>query len=119
MLEFDEFLKIGGCSKNKHLYVGEPKSEEEQQLIDCRNDFYQTYSNVIVSIFAKKVDKEKAVIKFSERELSVDLPMPENRTFKVVYPLYGPIDPSGCTFKVMGTKVELNLKKGWLLFHPM
>jgi len=112
VLEFEQFLKINGCSKNKHLYVGEPKSEKEQQLIDCRNDFYQTYGNVIVSIFAKKVEKEKAVVQFAERELSVDLPMPDNKRFTVVYPLYGPIDPSGCTFKVMGTKVELILKKG-------
>jgi hypothetical protein len=115
VLEFEEFLKINGCSKNKHLYVGEPKSEEEQQLIDCRNDFYQTYGNVIVSIFAKNVEKEKAVVRFAEHELSVDLPMPGSKRFTVVYPLYGPIDPSGCTFKVMGTKVELNLKKGELL----
>jgi len=109
-------LKINGCAKSKHLFVGAPKSEEEEQLIECRNDFYQTYTNVIVSIFAKKVDKESAKIVFGERELNVDLPMPDNKRFKISYPLYGPIDPEKSTYKIMGTKVELNLKKG--VFFP-
>lgn len=112
VLEFDEFLKIEGCAENLHLFVGAPKTKEESELVVCRNDFYQTYTNIIVSIFAKKVDKDAAKVVFSERELSVDLPMPDNKRFKVVYPLYGPITPEACTFKIMGTKVELNLKKG-------
>lgn len=118
VLEFDQFLKIAGCAQDKHLFVGQPKTEEEEQLVECRNDFYQTYGNVIVSIFAKKVDKDAATVEFEERELRVDLPMqvtaqggPKVQRFKMTYPLYGPIDPAGCTYKVMGTKVELNLKK--------
>ena len=118
VLEFEQFLKINGCAKSKHLFVGAPKSEEEEQLIECRNDFYQTYTNVIVSIFAKKVDKESAKIVFGERELNVDLPMPDNKRFKISYPLYGPIDPEKSTYKIMGTKVELNLKKGVFLPPP-
>lgn len=115
VLEFEEFLKIGGCKEDRHCFVGEPKSETEEELVECRNDFYQTFTNVIVSIFAKKVEKEKAKIEFRERELEVDLPMPDRKRFKVTYPLYGKIDPEGCTFKVMGTKVEVNLKKGGVI----
>ena len=97
VLEFDEFLKIAGCAEDAHLYVGAPKSAAEEELVACRNDFYQTYTNVIVSIFAKKVDKDHAKIEFAERELRVDLPMPDNKHFRCVYPLYGPITPEECT----------------------
>ncbi|KAI5805940.1 HSP20-like chaperone [Geopyxis carbonaria] len=111
VLEFDQFLKIEGCANNRHLFVGAPKSLEEEELVQCRNDFYQTYTDVIVSIFAKKVDKDNATIEFDERELRVDLPMPDKKRFKITYPLYGKIDPEKSEFKIMGTKVELKLKK--------
>jgi hypothetical protein len=111
VLEFDEFLKIAGCSKNRHLFVGPPKSDEEEELVQCRNDFYQTYTNVIVSIFAKKVDKDSASIKFERQVLKLDLPMPDKKRYKIDVPLYGPIDPEGSVYKIYGTKVELNLKK--------
>lgn len=77
-----------------------------------RNDFYQTYTDVIVSIFAKKVDKERAKIEFLPNELKVDLPMPDNKRFKVDFPLYATIDPAASTSMVLTTKVELKLKKG-------
>jgi hypothetical protein len=118
VLEFDQFLKIPGCAKNRHLFLGAPTSNtsnpasDKIEEITCRNDFYQTYSNVIVSIFAKKVDKEKAKVNFSERELTVDLPMADKKRFMITYPLYAAIDPSACTFKILGTKVEIHLKKG-------
>jgi hypothetical protein len=111
VLEFEEFLKIKGCSENRHLYVGAP-TEGDEELVTCRNDFYQTYTNVIVSIFAKKVDKEAAVVRFEEKTLEVDFKMEGGKRFKQEYPLYGPIDPEKSTYKIMGTKVEMNLKKG-------
>lgn len=80
--------------------------------INCRNDFYQTYSDVIVSIFSKKVDKERAKIEFTEQELRVDLPMPNSKRYKTSFPLYGPITPEECSFMVLTTKVEIKLKKG-------
>ena len=80
--------------------------------INRRNDFYQTYSDVIVSIFSKKVDKERAMVEFTEQELKVDLPMPDSKRYKMSFPLYGPISPGECSFMVLATKVEIKLKKG-------
>jgi len=111
VLEFDQFLKISGCATNKHLFVGAPKTEEEKP-VSCRHDFYQTYTHVIVSIFAKGVDKSRASVSFSEQQLDVDLPMPASQRCKVSFPLYGIIDPSECQYKVLTAKVELKLKKG-------
>jgi len=38
--------------------------------------------------------------------------MPDNKRYKVSFPLYGAIDPAGCEYKVLTTKIELKLKKG-------
>jgi CS domain len=67
---------------------------------------------VIVSIFAKKVDKDRASVNFLEKQLDVDLPMPGNKRYKVSFPLYASIDPTGCEYKILTTKIELKLKKG-------
>ena len=67
---------------------------------------------MIVSIFARKVDKEKAKIEFRQQELYVDLPMPDNKRFKQTFPLYGLIDSGDSTYVVLTTKVEIKLKKG-------
>ncbi|PUU77417.1 HSP20-like chaperone [Tuber borchii] len=118
VLEFDQFMKIPGCATGRHLFVGAPKSGDEEELVSCRNDFYQTYTDVIVSIFAKKVDKTRAEVHFSERQLDVDLPMPDDKRYKVSFPLYGAIDPAGCEYKVLTTKIELKLKKADGLSWP-
>jgi hypothetical protein len=44
VLEFDEFLRIEGCRKGKHLFVGAPKEGDE--LVQCRSDMYQTPTQV-------------------------------------------------------------------------
>lgn len=40
-------------------------------MADCRVDHYQTVDKVHVSIFAKKVDKERSTVKFEETQVSV------------------------------------------------
>lgn len=67
---------------------------------------------VIASVFGKGADKERSKITFEEWELSVDLYLPGSKRFTKTFSLYGPIDPSASTYKVMGTKVELTLVKG-------
>lgn len=48
VLEFDEFLKIGGCKKSRHCFVGQPKprAEGEDELVQCRHDMFQTPTQV-------------------------------------------------------------------------
>ncbi|KAK7203068.1 HSP20-like chaperone [Myxozyma melibiosi] len=114
VLEFDEFLKIPGCKTGKHLYLG-PKEEEKTNVVeevDCRTDFYQTPSTVIVSIFAKQCEESKSTIEFYEEKLVLDLLHLGTKRFKTEFQLFGPIVPEKSKYKVMGTKVELTLAKG-------
>ncbi|KAJ7837001.1 chord-domain-containing protein [Mycena olivaceomarginata] len=104
VLEFDEFMKIEGCKKGRHLFAVKDAKPETEQMTTCRIDHYQTIDRVHVSIFAKKADKERSQISF-------DLYLPDSKRFAKAVPLFGPIDPAASSFSFFGTKVELNLKK--------
>ncbi|KAL8819084.1 MAG: hypothetical protein Q9223_002400 [Gallowayella weberi] len=114
VLEFDEFMKIEGCKqKKRHMFVGKGKKDQgEEALITVRHDFYQTPTTVIASLYLKKIDKHRARIEFSSPdEISLDLPTTDMKRYKSNVPLFGPIDTSKSTSKIMGTKVELTLVK--------
>lgn len=125
VLEFDEFLKIEGCKKGRHLFAGQPKNRngsgkansssvegEEEEKVDCRSDMYQTPTQVICSVFGKGADREASSVKFDEWEMHVDLKLPGNKRFTRSYELYGPVEAPQCSFRIMGTKVEIVLAKG-------
>lgn len=89
-------------------------------LIDIRhyrNDFYQTPTSVNVSLYLKKIDKEKAKVNISSQSIDFDLPTTDNKRYKDTYSLFAPIDPEKSQFRVLGTKLELTLVKadgtGW------
>jgi hypothetical protein len=78
-----------------------------------RHDFYQTPTTAIASFFLKKINKELAKVEFSPTEMSLDLittdPIPKR--YKTVVPLFGPIDTTASSFKIMGTKLEVTFVK--------
>lgn len=43
--------------------------------------------------------------------MTVDLYLPSNKRHLKTFALYGPIDASSSTFRIMGTKVEMTLVK--------
>ncbi|CAG8481619.1 8637_t:CDS:2 [Dentiscutata erythropus] len=111
VLEFEEFLKIKGCKKGNHLFVGSSKKEEMEEIIECRHDWYQTPSYVIMSVFCKKIDKERSTISFKEKEMSINLRTADSKIFKEVFPLYQYIEPENSKYEFLSTKVEIKLKK--------
>ncbi len=131
VLEFDEFMKIGGCkSRKRHCYVGKNKqkpptaaaangeptgagADGEEVLENVRNDFYQTPSSVIVSFYLKKIDPARATVSFREDGSTVDLDLPttDGKRYTRSVPLFAPIDPAQSRYKVMGTKLEMVLSK--------
>ncbi|KAG0318972.1 hypothetical protein BGZ99_005363 [Dissophora globulifera] len=122
VLEFDEFLRLKGCrTTNQHLFVG-AKKDNVEELVQCRHDWYQTQTHVNLSIFAKKVDAKSAVVEFKEREVNIDLRMPDGKRFKLDLPLFQPIEPAGSSVEVLGTKVEITMKKAngisWATLEP-
>lgn len=127
-LDFDEFMAIEGCRKGKHLFVGAKRSEEEE-MVECRIDHYQTPREVIVSVFGKGADKEVSKVVFEVEtvrpslsplihpltmgigQMHVDLVLPGRKRFLRSFALFGPIDPAGSSYKIVGTKCEVILAK--------
>jgi hypothetical protein len=120
VLEFDEFMRIAGCTtKAKHCFVGKKKDEQtEEALSEVRNDFYQTATTVIASLYLKKIDKEISKVEFKDANtIELDLRTTDKKRYRTEMPLFGSIDPGKSAFKIMGTKLELTLAKadglGW------
>ncbi|KAG9235647.1 Pyruvate/Phosphoenolpyruvate kinase-like domain-containing protein [Amylocarpus encephaloides] len=119
VLEFDEFMKIEGCkTKDRHLFIGNGDKKAAKLgggglLETVRYDFYQTATSAIGSFFLKKINKETAVVEFSDNELTLDLSTTDAtpKRYKAVIPLFGPIDTKASTFKILGTKLEVNFVK--------
>ncbi|KIY64878.1 chord-domain-containing protein [Cylindrobasidium torrendii FP15055 ss-10] len=109
VLEFDEFLKIEGCKTGRHLFA--TKAPDTPTLAECRIEHYQTLDKVFVSVYAKRTDKEKSTVTFEEDKVHLDLFFLDTKRFTRTLQLFGPVDPVASTFVVMGTKVDLNLKK--------
>lgn len=84
VLDFDEFLKIEGCKEGRHVFVS--KSNNGEEMVDCRTDWYQTQTNVIFSIFAK--NKEDTQVKFNENSIDIDIKMKGNKRYKKNFPLF-------------------------------
>lgn len=79
-----------------------------------RHEWYQNSQNVIVTIYAKGVHKEKAEIEIQEDSVSVTFPHPSDASssFNLNFdPLFAHIDPTTSKSHVMGTKIELTLTK--------
>jgi len=112
VLEFDEFLKIEGCKTGRHLFAIKDLKPETEQLTTCRIDHYQTPRQVIVSVFGKGADKELSKVTFTADTLEVDLFLPSRKRFTKTWTLYGPIEASASSFKILGTKLEIVLAKG-------
>ncbi|KAI1847298.1 hypothetical protein JX266_006523 [Neoarthrinium moseri] len=125
VLEFDEFMRIEGCKTSpRHLFIGsgedKKKSPSAEETLDTvRHDYYQTPSTVIASFFLKKIDSPKSTVKFQAQTMLLDLVTSDAtpKRYKADVPLYGKIDPEKSTFKIFGTKLEVNLSKadgtGW------
>jgi len=111
VLEFDEFLKITGCTTGKHLFSPTKTTPVTEEAIACRVDHYQTIDQVHVSVFAKQADKARSVIKIEDTQVTLDICLPGQKRFSRVLDLFGPIDPAESSYQFFGTKVELHLHK--------
>lgn len=64
-----------------------------------------------VSLYLKKIDKERARVDLSTDSITFDLPTSDNKRFQDTYKLFAPIDVEKSSFRVLGTKLELTLIK--------
>ncbi|KAH8117296.1 chord-domain-containing protein [Phellopilus nigrolimitatus] len=111
VLEFDEFLKIEGCKKGRHLFAPKKTNDTAEVQTNCGIDHYQTPLTVCVSIFAKQTDRTRSIVNVEENKVDLDLFFLDSKRFTRSLNLFGPIIPEESKYTIMGTKVELILKK--------
>ncbi|KAA6413175.1 MAG: SGS-domain-containing [Lasallia pustulata] len=77
-----------------------------------RHEWYQTPENVIVTLFARGVPKDKATVEIQRQSLAITFPLSTGSDYDLsLEPLFAPIDVASSTSKIMSTKVEFQLKK--------
>lgn len=107
--DFDNFLKQEGCTTGKHVWI---KSKEQKAAeAQCRVDWHQTVPTVCVSIFAKMADPELSYFEVNRVCLKVMIVFGKGSVFQKTFHLNERILPESSSVKMMGTKVEVNLKK--------
>ncbi|XP_065838237.1 cysteine and histidine-rich domain-containing protein 1-like [Oscarella lobularis] len=108
--DFDQFLKQKECAKGDHKWAS--AKEAAKILSPCRYDFFQSGGWVTLCIYAKnalpdetRFDANSTVLKahvvYEFGQKSVDYS----------WNLFGVIDPQKSSASLLGTKIELKLKK--------
>ena len=92
----------------------EPPTANSQTTSKIRHEWFQNAQNVTVTLYAKRVPKDKAEIEINEDSLSVSFPHPSNPASTFTFtldPLFALLDVSSSKASIMSTKVELTLRK--------
>ncbi|XP_069020586.1 protein SGT1 homolog [Embiotoca jacksoni] len=76
-----------------------------------KHDWYQTESQVIVTVMAKNVTKDGVCVNFMEKELSATIQLASGENYNLHLHLLHPIIPQHSVFKILTTKVEIKMKK--------
>ncbi|XP_053186382.1 protein SGT1 homolog isoform X1 [Scomber japonicus] len=96
--------KTGGTTQNGSINT-------TPAVPPVKHDWYQTESQVIVTIMAKNVPKDGVCVNFMEKELSATMQLASGENYDLHLHLLHPIVPEQSNFKVLTTKVEMKMKK--------
>ncbi|TKC39883.1 hypothetical protein EI555_015597, partial [Monodon monoceros] len=107
-------LRKGICEYHEKNYAAALEAFTEGQKLDStdadfivwikRYDWYQTESQVIITLMIKNVQKNDVNVEFSEKELSALVKLPSGEDYNLKLRLLHPIIPEQSTFKVLSTK---------------
>ncbi|XP_078619042.1 cysteine and histidine-rich domain-containing protein 1-like isoform X1 [Branchiostoma floridae x Branchiostoma japonicum] len=108
--DFNEFLSQAGCSKGKHVWIKE--EEGDTKKVACRFDWHQTGALVVISIYAKVCDPEKTFVEANKVRVKMNVVFDQgNSQFQQDVILRGMIDVEKSTVNLLGTKVEVKMRK--------
>jgi len=60
---------------------------------------------------AKNIKKEDVTVEFETQEIRVNAKLPDNTNYNLKLALFKSINANACSFKVLGTKIEIRMKK--------
>ncbi|XP_041127824.1 protein SGT1 homolog [Polyodon spathula] len=105
---------IKRCEENMDLGKHEVTPEVTTQKTASQKikyDWYQTESQVIVTIMIRNAQKDAVNIQFEDKKLNAAVKLSSEDDFNLTIDLLHPIVPSQCTFKIIASKIEIKMKK--------
>lgn len=107
--DFQAFLDQVGCETGKHKW----RQDANVNKVNCRWDWHQTPSNVVIAVYAKNYDYKKSFVKLNPVRLMVKIifPLESNAEFNIDIELRGIVDVKKASAKMFGTKIEITLPK--------
>lgn len=76
-----------------------------------RHDYYNSPTEVVLTIFAKGIPVENVSVDFGEQTLRVVINLPGEEPYLFQPRLFGKIVPEKCRYQVLSTKIEVRLFK--------
>jgi len=76
-----------------------------------RMDFYQTEADVVVSVFLKNLKAPDVIVEYSPESFRLTAKLPDGAEYLREVHLAKGINPESCSFKVLTTKIEIQLRK--------
>ncbi|PKK32389.1 hypothetical protein A306_00003184 [Columba livia] len=102
---------IKRCEETLNASQTEMNSQQQPLPPKIKYDWYQTESQVIVTIMIKNAQKDDVSVQFSEKEMNASVRLPSGEDYNLKLVLLHSIVPEQSTFKVLSTKVEIKMKK--------
>lgn len=107
--DFQSFLEQAGCTDGNHKWIRDNEGSAE---VECRYDWHQTATNVVVAIYCKNYHPDTSTVEISPVRLKVHIFFPEQAgTFNLDLELAGMISVDETVASFLGTKVEVKMRK--------
>ncbi|KAM6948354.1 protein SGT1 homolog, partial [Aplochiton taeniatus] len=108
---FTQGQQLDSSDKSFEVWIKRCEEVIGKQTENGRHDWYQTESQVIVTVMMKNAPKDGVHVQFFERELSASLRLPSGDDYSLSFHLLHPIAPQHSSYRVLSTKVEIKMKK--------
>ncbi|XP_030330506.1 integrin beta-1-binding protein 2 [Strigops habroptila] len=105
--DFSTFLEQPGCSRGRHCWAG----KGDKKAVSCRQDWHQTSSQVVVTVYAKNPLPALSSVKANRTVLEVHVIFEGNKIFQAEMNLWGVIEIEKSFVSMVPTKVEITLCK--------
>ncbi|XP_005148394.2 integrin beta-1-binding protein 2 [Melopsittacus undulatus] len=105
--DFSSFLEQPGCSRGPHCWAG----KVDKKAVSCRQDWHQTSSQVVVTVYAKNPLPALSSVKANRTVLEVHIIFEGNKIFQAEMNLWGVIEIEKSFVSMVPTKVEITLCK--------
>ncbi|XP_059408346.1 protein SGT1 homolog isoform X1 [Carassius carassius] len=103
---------IEHCENKMATHIPNQTSDSKQSTtLFVKHDWYQTESQVVVTLMVKNAKKEDVTVIFGERELTAVVKLPSGEDYCLNEHLLHPVVPQQSTYRILSTKIEIKLKK--------